>query len=209
MDIAWLDVTMPFDPEMTVWPGDPAFDFTALRRIAQGDACNTSRVALCTHTGTHIDAPWHFEEEGARVDELDPALFFGRAEVREVECGEAIAPADLGEGLLPPRLLIKTRNSGFSDRGAFREDYAALSEQAAWRLVDEGVVLVGVDYLSVAPFKQDGQQTHHVLLSRGVLAVEGLRLAGVPAGPCEFVVLPMQIAGADGAPCRAFVGLGA
>ena len=175
---------------------------------AGGDTCNTSRITLCTHSGTHVDAPWHFEEDGARVDELDPALFFGCAEIREVECGETIDPGDLGEGSLPSRLLLKTRNSGFSGNGGFREDYAALSAAAAERLVDEDVRLVGVDYLSVAPFKQDGQETHHILLSRGLLAVEGLRLGEVPAGPCEFVVLPMLLAGADGAPCRAFVGLG-
>ncbi|NIA15446.1 MAG: hypothetical protein GWP08_15380, partial [Nitrospiraceae bacterium] len=112
MGLRWMDVTLPFHPEMTVWPGDPAFDLAPLHRIREGGTCNTSRIALCTHNGTHIDAPWHFEEDGARVDELDPALFFGRAEIREVACGETISPGDLGERSLPSRLLLKTRNSG-------------------------------------------------------------------------------------------------
>ena len=206
MAIRWHDVTIPMYAGMTVWPGDPPFEFSALKRMAQGDSSNTSRVAFCTHTGTHVDAPWHFEETAERVDEMDASLFFGEALLVEVADANVVTDADLGEGPLPPRLLIRTRNSRFPVDAPFQEAYVALDGDAAQRLVDEGVRLVGVDYLSVAPFKQEGQVTHRTLLSNRVLVVEGLRLNDFPAGVYQFTVLPLPIIGADGAPCRAFIG---
>jgi len=206
MAICWHDVTIPMYAGMTVWPGDPPFEFSALKRMDRGDSSNTSRVAFCTHTGTHVDAPWHFEQTAERVDEMDTSLFFGEALLLEVPDADVVTAAHLGEGALPPRLLIKTRNSRFPVDGPFREAYVALDGEAAQRLVDEGVRLVGVDYLSVAPFKQAGQVTHRTLLSNRVFVVEGLRLNDFQAGVYQFTVLPLPIIGADGAPCRAFIG---
>lgn len=203
----WVDVSIPLRNGMTVWPGDPPFDLVPERRIAAQEGCNTSRLSLATHTGTHVDAPWHFEESGKRLDALDPAVFFGDALVIALPDVQVIRPEDLGTHSLPPRVLFKTRNSDFPVDAPFTSDYVAVGEDAARRLVEEGVRLVGVDYLSVAPRKQPGQVTHHILLENEVLVVEGLRLAPIPPGIHPFVVLPLPVAGADGAPCRAFVGL--
>ena len=206
MTTRWLDVTIPLRPGMAVWPGDPEFEFAPLCRIENGDGCNTSRIAMATHTGTHVDAPWHFRPDGKKLHEIDPALFFGEALLLEVPDADCIHAEDLGPLPLPPRILIKTRNTAYAVDGPFQENYAALAADAAQRLVDEGVRLAGVDYLSVAPFHQEGQSTHHILLGNGILVVEGLVLKGLPPGPCSFTMLPMAILGADGAPCRAFVG---
>ncbi|MDQ1257266.1 MAG: arylformamidase [Candidatus Hydrogenedentes bacterium] len=206
MGIRWIDVSIPMRPGMTVWPGDPPFECLPLKRIETGDGYNTSLLHLATHTGTHVDAPWHFERRGSRLDNVDPALFFGKALLIDLPRVHVITENDLPDRHLPPRVLFKTRNSDRSAEAPFNRDFVAIELDAAERLVQDGVRVVGVDGLSVAPFEQEDSATHHCLLSSNVLIVEGLRLKGLAAGPCQFVVLPLPVAGADGAPCRAFIG---
>jgi arylformamidase len=206
MTLQWRDVTIPMTPKMTVWPGDAPFQMLPANRIQEGASCNTSTITAVTHTGTHCDAPWHFEDGGKRLHEVDTDLFFGDALVIEVLDADRIFAEDLGDNPLPPRVLFKTKNSGNPVDAPFNTAYVALDPTAAQRLVDEGVKLVGVDYLSVAPYKESGP-THHILLQNDVFVVEGLRLQEISAGIHSFTVLPMALHGADGAPCRAFVGL--
>ncbi len=206
MGIRWVDVSIPLQEGMAVWPGGPPFEFRPLSRIAQGEHANTSLLRLSTHTGTHVDAPWHFEQTGNRLDEMDPAVYFGEALLLDLPHVDQITAADLPEEPLPPRVLFKTRNSDYPAEAPFTEDFVAIEPDAAERLVDDGVTLVGVDYLSVAPFEQPDGATHHCLLSNNVLIVEGLRLKGFAAGTYPFVMLPLALVGADGAPCRAFIG---
>ncbi|HOZ47769.1 MAG TPA: cyclase family protein [Candidatus Hydrogenedentes bacterium] len=202
----WVDVSIPLHEGMTVWPGDPPFQCVPNTRIAEGASSNTSVVTLGTHTGTHLDAPWHFESDGAPLDAVDPSRFFGDALVLDLTHVDTIAEADLPREQLPPRVLFKTRNSAIPLESPFRRDFVAIEPDAALRLVDDGVRLVGVDYLSVAPYKQPNGLTHHHLLRAKVLIVEGLRLAQVEPGIHAFIVLPLALVGADGAPCRAFIG---
>ena len=202
----WIDVSISLREGMVVWPGDTPFAFMPDSRIADGASCNTSVVTTPTHAGTHCDAPWHFEDEGKRLHEVDPAVFFGEAEVIHLPDLAVITAADLPARKLPQRVLFKTSNSDYDEALPFNTKFVALDLSAAERLVADGVRLVGVDYLSVAPYKNSGP-THHALLQNDVFVVEGLRLKAIPAGTCEFVVLPMPLHGADGAPCRAFVGL--
>lgn len=203
----WRDVTIPMEPTMTVWPGDPPFTFEPAARIADGASCNVSTISLSTHTGTHCDAPWHFESTGKTLDAVDTSVFFGEALLLSLPHVDVVRAEHLPNAPLPPRVLFQTKNSKHSHRQPFRKEYVALEACAAQRLVDDGVRLVGVDYLSVAPFKQPGQDTHHILLRNDVFVVEGLLLDGLEPGTYPFVVLPMPIVGADGAPCRAFIGL--
>jgi arylformamidase len=206
MPVHWHDVSIPIREGITVWPGDAGVKIEEGGRIARGGTSNTSRLHCGTHTGTHCDAPWHFEDDGKRLDEIDYQVFFGDALVIDHPHDHHVGLDDLPRNPLPPRLVFKTRNSSIPIDGMFREDYIGIEEEAARRMVDEGVRLVGIDYLSVAPYPAP-EPTHHVLLGNEVFVVEGLRLAEVPAGTHPFVVLPMPLANADGAPCRAFVGL--
>lgn len=206
MPVRWIDVSMPMTEGMPAWPGDPPFEAVPCERIASGASCNTTRLTLTTHTGTHIDAPWHFIEDGKRVEQVDESLFFGEARLMDVGEVDMVRAADLGAAPLPRRMLLRTRNSL---DGAPCAGYAALAEDAARRLVNEGVRLVGVDGLSVGLADESGDAAHRILLGNDVLIVEGLRLGGVAAGPCRFIVLPLPLAGIDGAPCRAYARVGA
>ena len=203
----WIDVTIPMHAAMTVWPGDPPFTLSPAARIADGAGCNVSTLSLSTHTGTHCDAPWHFEDDGKKLHEVDTSIFFGDALIIDLPEVDIICASNLPSGRLPNRVRFRARNSAYPPDAPFLKSYVALDKSAAERLVDDGVRLVGVDYLSVAPYKQPGQETHHRLLEAGVFVVEGLLLQSFSPGVYPFVVLPMAIVGADGAPCRAFIGL--
>ncbi|MCF6284446.1 MAG: cyclase family protein [Candidatus Hydrogenedentes bacterium] len=206
MSIRWHDVSIPIHEQTTVWPGDDPVRIKAASRIADGDSCNTSTLTLPSHTGTHCDAPWHFEDEGKRLHEVDFQRFFGEATVMALPGRAQIYADDLGPSPLPKRLLLKTDNAKHPVNGPFNTGLVAVGPDAAQRMVDEGVELVGIDYLSIAPYKDSGP-THHILLENEVFVVEGLVLAGVEAGVYPFTVLPMPLHGLDGAPCRAFIGL--
>jgi len=203
----WTDVSMPMDANLAVWPGDPEFKLEAARRVADGASCNVSQIAISLHTGTHIDSPWHFKDNGKQTHEIDTDLFFGDAEVREAPGRPSIEADDLGPAPLPKRLLLRTDNSEHSHEQPFRENFVALEPSAAQRIVDEGVRLIGIDYLSIEPFGRKAHETHHILLEHEVLIVEGLRLGHVPPGTYPFTMLPMPVVGADGAPARAFIAL--
>lgn len=207
MDRYWRDVSIPLRPGMTVWPGDPEFTVEPVSSIAEGASCNMSQMTLGSHTGTHCDAPRHFIEHGKTLDQVDSSLYFGKALIIELKGEGPVRAADLPAERLPERILLKTRNSDIPVDGPFDPSFNALLEDAAERLVDDGVRLVGIDYLSIAP-KGKGTAVHGILLGAGIFIVEGLRLAGITPGLHEFIVLPLPLAGADGAPCRAFLYIG-
>lgn len=200
----WRDISIPMRPGMTSWPGDPIYRFEPAARIAEGASCNLSEIHLCTHTGTHCDAPWHFIDSGKTLDQVDLSVFMGEALVVDLSAVDVIHAADLPEARLPERVLFKTRNSDRLVDAPFDPAFTALVEDAAERLVEDGVRLVGIDALSIA-IKGKSGPVHRTLLGAGVIVVEGLRLAGVAPGPHEFIALPLPLAGADGAPCRALL----
>jgi arylformamidase len=206
-------VTKIFDMSLRLptWPGNAPYEFQAVKRMASGDSSNVSRVQLGTHTGTHVDAPRHFMDQGRAVDELDLHELVGPCLVAEVPVASgrtAITPAHLERAAgtpAPRRLLLKTPNSSLWGTGAFNPDFAFISPEAAQWLVTAGVGLVGVDYLSIEEFRKPGAPTHHILLEAGVVIIEGLNLADVEPGEYELICLPLRIEGSDGAPARAIL----
>lgn len=206
MSTQWIDVSQPLCKGLAVWPGDTPLQISAAKRIAQGAHSNVSILTMSSHTGTHIDAPWHFEEDGKRLHEMDTSVFFGEALLLDYSLVDSVTTEGLEDTPLPPRVLFKTRNSKHPAAAPFDENYAALNGEVAQRLVDDGVRLVGIDGPSVGPFDEAQHEIHHRLLRNDVLVVEGLRLQGISAGTCRFVVLPLPVTDLDGAPCRAFIG---
>jgi arylformamidase len=203
------DVSVPLSAATPTYPGDPGVEITNWLTLANGDAANVSLMKFGLHSGTHIDAPSHFIKGGAKVDSLPLQSLLGEAEVVEVPHHiRAIDESFVSANCLKrsQRILFKTRNSNFWDnRGeGFREDYVYIAPNAARWLVETGIKLVGIDYLSVEQFKSDTFQTHHAFLSRGVVILEGLDLREVAGGIYELICLPLKVAdgSGDGAPAR-------
>jgi arylformamidase len=206
------DVTVPIAEVMPVWPGDSRVKIEQQASIARGDPFNLSRLSLSCHTGTHVDAPYHFVQGGVTVDNLSLDVLVGPAFVAEVDRleGKAIQVYDLASLHFPhdtTRLLIKTSNSHFwEDRlSEFELDYVHLEPKTASWLVRRGIRLIGVDYLSVEAFGVEKHRVHETLLQAGVVIIEGLNLSRVPAGWCHLYCLPLKIEGGDGAPARVLV----
>ncbi len=200
----FIDVSVPLKTGMPTFPGNPDFELHAVKRIAEGGSSNVSRLVLGTHTGTHVDAPRHFFDNAATVDALALDLLIGRARVVEITkrggiTREDLAAANLREDL---RVLLKTPNSAFWNEPAFRQDFTYLDESAASYLVEQGVKVIGIDYLSVEQFKKPGAPAHRALLSSNAIIIEGLNLSDAAPGMYEMYCLPLPVTGGDGAPAR-------
>jgi arylformamidase len=199
-----LDVSVPLAAGIAAYPGNPEFELLPVKRIAQGGSSNVSRLVMGTHTGTHVDAPKHFFDDGAGVDALALDLLLGRARVVEITKRGGIGAEELGAAGLREdiRVLLKTSNSALWNGEGFHQDYTHLTEAGARYLVDQGVKVVGIDYLSIEQFKKAGAPAHRALLSHGVVIIEALNLAEVEPGMYEMYCLPLRVVGGDGAPAR-------
>lgn len=203
---AWIDVTVPIHPGMVVYEGDPGVRVTSALALERGDPANVSLLALGSHTGTHVDAPRHFIPGGGTVDGLPLDVLLGRARVLACPPGPIAAETVAGAGpRRGSRLLFKTGNSALWERARFVRDYQALTLEAARLLVEAGVALVGIDYLSIEGFGAPGHPVHRCLLGAGTLILEGLDLSAVAPGEYELCCLPLRIRDGDGAPARALL----
>jgi arylformamidase len=204
------DITLTISPAMPVWPGDPAVKLEQIEAMDRGDHVNVTRLDLSAHTGTHVDAPHHFLNDGRTVENLPLEVLTGPCYVAQLpDDVDEITAAILARTPIPDgttRLLFGTSNSHWWAQGVleFQPDFVAVSEDGAQWLVDHGVKLVGVDYLSVAPYQQS-TPTHTVLLKAGIVILEGVNLAQVPRGFYDLYCLPLKLAGSDGAPARAIL----
>ncbi len=203
------DLTVPLCNELPTYPGDPGIQIRDWLSLANGDVANVSVLNFGAHTGTHVDAPAHFIEGAAKVESLELDVLLGDAEVIDVPENYRVIDEEFVTVHCTPgttRILFKTRNSAFWEerQPEFHTDFTYLDLQAATRLVEQGSKLIGIDYLSIEKFGQERHETHHVLLSNGVIIVEGLNLSGVPAGKYEVICLPLRLRSnkGDGAPAR-------
>lgn len=199
-----IDVSVPLDATLPTYPHNTPFSLEPVKRVARGESSNVSTLHMSAHTGTHVDAPRHFFDEGPGAEALPLELLIGRTRVVEVVSRSGISAADLSAIDLSEelRLLIKTHNSRLWGSPDFHPDYVGVTESGARHLVDHGIKVVGVDYLSVEQFRAPGAPAHHVLLGAGTIVIEGLNLADVDPGVYEMICLPLRIVGADGAPAR-------
>jgi len=197
------DVTVPLAAGMLSYPGDPPFQIEPAHG-AGGGPYRLSRMVLTTHAGTHVDAPFHFFEGGATVDQLPLEILLGKARVVELSVRERVERADLEALDLRDdlRVLLKTRMSGQLLKTAYQEDHVYLTEDAAHYLGQAGIKLVGFDYLSIDRTGSGDFPAHHALLGAGVVVVEGLDLSEVEPGEYDMACLPLRVGGGDAAPAR-------
>jgi len=204
------DISLTISPGLPTWPGDPKLELKQIESMDQGADANVTHISAAVHLGTHVDAPHHFLNDGRTVEDLPLDVLTGECYVVQLPDGiEAITAEVLERTEIThdmKRVLFGTRNSHYWAQGesTFQTDFVAITEDGAEWLVERGVQLVGVDYLSVAPY-DDSIPTHTVLLKAGVVVVEGLNLSKIMRGFYQLYCLPLKIAGSDGAPARAIL----
>lgn len=203
----WLDVSPLLRPGMPIYPGDPPITVEPFLQRATGDQVNIAQINMGSHSGCHVDAPRHLWDEGATVDQLDWQVLIGPALVVEISQCPQITRQHLEQMNLKgvQRLLFKTDNSGLWSYDEFYPAYVTLEQGAAAYLVEQGIRLVGWDYLSIDP-DTGSLPAHQILLSREVVVVEGLHLAAVTPGNYFLVCCPLPLQGGDGAPARVILG---
>lgn len=204
------DISLTISPDLPTWPGDPGLELEKISSMDEGADVNVTRIGAAVHLGTHVDAPHHFLNDGRTVEGLSLEVLTGPCYVLQLPDGiDAITAEVLERSEITSdmkRILFGTSNSHLWAKGEkeFQTDFVAITEDGAEWLVERGVQLVGVDYLSVAPYS-DSVPTHRMLLEAGVVIVEGLNLSTVMRGFYDLYCLPLKIAGSDGAPARAIL----
>jgi arylformamidase len=200
-----FDVSVPISTRLPTWPGDPKVTLERVSSIAKGDAANVSHLDAGVHTGTHVDAPVHFVDGASGIDSIPLETLVGPCLVVEADPPWLeLRPEDL-PATEHSRILFKTRNSArwAARKTDFETEFVAVGLELARRLVAEGKLLVGVDYLSVesyhAPFEHP---VHHTLLEARIVVIEGLDLSAVEPGEYDLYCLPLKLVGSDGAPAR-------
>ena len=199
------DISRAMNAAMAVWPGDDAFELRRTGHIADGSPVNVSTLSLSAHTGTHVDAPYHFEDDAPTLDKVDLSAYWGPAQVVTVNKSSGpltpddFAGYDLGRA---PRLLIHSPNSE-ADPNVFPNGFVHPSPALADHLGRLGVVLYGADAPSMDPQNSKDLAGHHALQRNNILILEGLDLSDVPDGLYELVALPLKLIDGDGSPVRA------
>jgi arylformamidase len=207
----WIDATATLDPATTpIYAGDAPLKFEFLKDMRKGDILTLSAYSMGAHSGTHIDAPMHFVRDGASIEQLSLASLIGPARVIDIpDDVQSIDAVELNrhEWRGAPRVIFRTRSSlrGWMVSSTFHRDFAYIAPDAAQLLADAGVQLVGIDYISAEQFGAAAPRTHQILLGKGIPIVEGLALGAVRAGDYDLIVLPIKVAGHEGAPARAIL----
>ena len=202
--MSFHDISLKLTGETVRWVTAPPFELEERRRMSKGDPNNSSALNMSVHSGTHIDAPFHFVADGNTIDQLPLERFIGPALVYAVEAKRYITKEHVAGIRLDgaTRVLFKTRNSELLHQREYDPDFVAFSVEAAQSLVELGVELVGLDYLSVA-HADEQVPVHRAFLDHGVVLLEGIDLSAVAPGRYELMCLPIPIGDSDGAPCRA------
>jgi arylformamidase len=197
------DLSVSIYQGMLKWITDPGVTLKQLNTIKKGDAYNFSLLTCSTHIGTHIDAPYHFTEGGETIDQVSLSDLIGEALVVEVTA-DTITAQELAniDFETYKRILFKTRNSELLMSEDFTKDYVSLDYSAAELLVETGVRVVGIDYLSIETFETDEHPVHKLLTGNNVIIIESLDLSEIEPGAYFMVALPLKLKGCDGAPAR-------
>jgi arylformamidase len=203
-EIEIYDISQTLRKGIAVWPGDQRFHYRWTMRMQDGDSCNVSAATMSTHTGTHIDAPFHVGDSGNDIANVSLRHYMGPARVVSTPVENCLGAKDLEgqdwRGV--ERVLFKTRASNLPE-DRFDRNYVYVAEDAAEFLTRVGILLVGTDAPSIDSFGSKELSSHKILLERGIAILEGVRLESVRPGDYELICLPLKFAGLDGSPVRA------
>ncbi len=192
-----IDISLPLDWNLITYPGDARYEqYPYMTHKKNG--VHITRLIMETHSGTHLDAPFHALPDGKTAGALDIEKLSGPTSVVEVK-GDFVSSQDIPDDV-EGRVLFKTKNSGMYD--SFHTDFCYISEEAANKLVDLKTEVMGIDYLSIEKFGTKGMKVHKILLGHDVVVIEGLNLLEVKPGKYEMLCLPLKM-DLDGALCRA------
>lgn len=178
-----------------VFPGDPAPEYKRVMQTANGDVCNLTVISMCAHNGTHVDAPFHFYGEGKTLEQVDLDKFIGTCYVTE-HCGNVTA-ADAAAILAAAK-----EHSQEAAKRILIKGKATVTAEAAKFFAESSILLLGNESQTVGP-EEGPMQVHLILLGAQVVLLEGIRLSEVPEGEYLLNAAPINLGGADGAPCRA------
>ena len=207
-----IDISVPLTEALPVWPGDPPMQIDRLLDVCCGDDATVSRWDIGAHTGTHVDTPAHFIQGGKTLAEIPLEEWCGPCHVVDIPNQPLITLAHLHP--LPwedvTKVVFKTNNSALVEgkfwyERPFNPNFTALSVDAAQFLIQQGITLIGIDYLSVEAYGSEGAPVHHTLLHHDVRIVEGLNLSHVDAGDYQLWCFPLKMAhtqSGDGALAR-------
>ncbi|WZY01418.1 arylformamidase [Bacillus sp. FSL W7-1360] len=201
--MTWIDISQPLSASIAHWPGDTPFSYRLVATKEMTGSVNVGSIHMSAHTGTHVDAPFHFDDNGDRIDELPLSTYIGDAYVIEAIGVKEISQSLL-EGIVPKntkRLLVKTKTQ--TNEHIFPDTLPAVTPEAAAYLQTMGVILLGVDVPSVDEPTSKELAGHHALAKAGIAILENIQLAHVTSGYYELIALPLRLVGADGSPVRA------
>ncbi len=200
----WIDISVALSDDFVHWPGDPDVKIRQVKE-REKDGSNSTKIEMMAHTGTHIDAPRHFINDGATIDQMPLSAMIGRAKVIHIQDPNVIKKGELQRHNISKgdRILFRTKNSDRRwDELPFLEKFVYLETAAAEYLAETGVRLVGIDYLSVSGYKMNDEEVHNALLGAGIWIIEGLDLSQAEEGDYNMICMPVKIHGSDGAPAR-------
>ena len=179
----------------TVFPGDPSPEREILSDMKNGALYNLTAFRMCAHNGTHVDAPYHFYKDGRTIDQVDPERFIGYAYVAE-HSGEIMAEDAVR--ILQTALEADPRSAN----RILIKGKAVLTKEGAEVFAEAGIKLFGNESQTVGP-EDAPMEVHLILLKEEIVLLEGIRLENVPEGVYLLHAIPLNLGGADGAPCRA------
>jgi arylformamidase len=199
----WIDISQPLQNNIAEWPGDTPFSYEVAYTKTETGSVNIGKLSTSTHMGTHIDAPFHFDDNGLKVLDLPIDLYIGRARVLDVSGKKSIGRADLEDIDFggAERILLKTGSR--LDPNVFPEIFTYLRADIGPLLKERGVRLIGVDTPSVDPETSKTVEAHHSLNENGVMILENIVLSEVEPGDYELIALPLPLKDGDGSPVRA------
>ena len=202
-----IDISVTLRKEMPLWPGSAGISLQQIKSLQSGDKTNDSVLTSDVHAGTHVEVPLHYIEGSESIDKLSLGILCGPVIVADLTSVDVITGSCLEALHLPAgveRLIFKTDNSELWNSAEFTPEYVALSEDGAEWIIDRGIKLVGIDYLSIAPYS-NSQPVHHILLQAGVTILEGINLSQVLPGRYELICLPLKLMNAEAALARAIL----